>query len=50
MGPALWYRRRGIWLLATAVVVPFGWLLPLGRLVWECLSEWRSRGVPGGHS
>jgi hypothetical protein len=34
LDPAPWYRRRSLWLMATALVVPFGWLLPVCRLAW----------------
>jgi hypothetical protein len=27
-----WYRRRDVWMLLTAVLVPFGWVWPVGRL------------------
>jgi hypothetical protein len=30
--PRPWYRRQSVWLMATALVVPFGWLLPVCRV------------------
>jgi len=29
-----WYRRPDLWAMATAAIVPFGWLLPLCRVAW----------------
>jgi hypothetical protein len=29
-----WYRRSDLWLLAAALMVPFGWLVPVCRLAW----------------
>lgn len=27
-----WYRRRELWIAVVAVVVPFGWVVPLYQL------------------
>ena len=35
-----WYRRPNMWLVAAAVVLPFGWLLPIARVAYV---EARSR-------
>ena len=43
LDPAPWYRRRSLWLMATALVVPFGWLLPVCRLAWVQARARRSR-------
>jgi hypothetical protein len=33
MGNVLpWYRRRDVWMVLTAVLVPFGWVWPVGRV------------------
>jgi hypothetical protein len=29
-----WYRTPNAWLLVAAVVLPFGWVLPLCRFAW----------------
>jgi hypothetical protein len=29
-----WYRRPNMWLVAAAVVLPFGWLLPIARVAY----------------
>ena len=34
LSPEPWYRRPSLWLMATALVVPFGWLLPVCRVAW----------------
>ena len=44
LDPAPWYRRRSLWLMATALVVPFGWLLPVCRLAWVQARARRTRG------
>jgi hypothetical protein len=41
--PQPWYRRRSIWLMAAALVVPFGWVLPICRVAWVRVSARRSR-------
>ena len=38
-----WKSAGNLWLLATAVVVPFGLVLPLGRLAWARVTTRRSR-------
>ena len=30
-----WYRRADVWLLLGAILLPFGWLLALGRVAWS---------------
>ena len=48
-----WYRRPDIWLLAAAVVLPFGWILPLARITWVSCStrnhQADSRDVDDSH-
>lgn len=34
-----WYRRKSLWLMATALVVPFGWLLPVCRVAWVRVNQ-----------
>ena len=29
-----WYKRKSVWLMATALVVPFGWVIPVARVAW----------------
>lgn len=29
--PQPWYRRKDLWMLVAAVLVPFGWVMPLYR-------------------
>ena len=38
-----WYRRADVWLLLGAVVLPFGWILGLGRIAWARVSARRQR-------
>jgi len=38
-----WYRRKSVWLMATALVVPFGWLLPICRVAWVRVHSRRIR-------
>lgn len=45
LDPAPWYRRRSVWLMAAALVVPFGWLLPVGRLALVQVRARRIRGL-----
>jgi len=41
--PEPWYRRQSVWLMATALVVPFGWLLPVCRVAWVHATARRAR-------
>ena len=38
-----WTSGCNLWLLAAAVVLPFGLVLPLGRLAWARVASRRSR-------
>ena len=29
-----WYRRPNAWMLAAAIVLPFGWLLPMVKVAY----------------
>jgi hypothetical protein len=29
-----WYRRPDVWVAAGAILLPFGWVLALGRVAW----------------
>jgi len=40
---APWYRRADVWLLLGAIVLPFGWLLALGRAAWVTAAARRAR-------
>ena len=40
---APWYRRADIWLLLGAIVLPFGWILALGRIAWVTAAARRER-------
>jgi hypothetical protein len=40
---APWYRRADVWLLLGAIVLPFGWILALGRLAWATAAARRAR-------
>jgi hypothetical protein len=40
---APWYRRADVWLLLGAIVLPFGWILALGRLAWATATARRGR-------
>ena len=40
---APWYRRADVWLLLGAVVLPFGWILALGRIAWATAAARRGR-------
>lgn len=40
---APWYRRADIWLLLGAIVLPFGWILALGRVAWVTATARRER-------
>jgi hypothetical protein len=42
-----WYRRPDTWLLAGAVVLPFGWVLPLARAAWVSVSARRAHASAG---
>ena len=38
-----WYRRADVWLLLGAIVLPFGWILVLGRMAWVTAAARRER-------
>jgi len=38
-----WYRRPDAWVVVGTVVLPFGWVLALGRLAWAYLESRRTR-------
>jgi hypothetical protein len=38
-----WYRRADVWLLLGALVLPFGWILALGRIAWVTAAARRER-------
>ena len=38
-----WYRRPNTWMLAAAVVLPFGWLLPVVRVAYVEARHRRAR-------
>ena len=38
-----WYRRADVWLLVGVIVLPFGWILALGRLAWATATARRAR-------
>ena len=38
-----WYRRADVWLLLGVIVLPFGWILALGRLAWVTATTRRVR-------
>ncbi len=40
---APWYRRADVWLLLGAIVLPFGWVLALGRIAWATAAARRER-------
>jgi len=40
---APWYRRADVWLLLVAIVLPFGWILALGRIAWATAAARRDR-------
>ena len=40
---APWYRRADVWLLVGTIVLPFGWILALGRLAWISAAARRER-------
>jgi hypothetical protein len=40
---APWYRRADVWLLLGAIVLPFGWILALGRVAWVTAAARRGR-------
>jgi hypothetical protein len=40
---APWYRRADVWLLLGAIVLPFGWILALGRVAWVTATARRAR-------
>jgi len=44
MGNALpWYRRTEVWMAVTAVLVPFGWVWPVGRVALARVRAQRTR-------
>jgi hypothetical protein len=38
-----WYRRTDVWLILVAVLVPFGWVVPLCRFAWTSSAARRDR-------
>jgi hypothetical protein len=40
---APWYRRADVWLLLGVIVLPFGWILALGRVAWATAAARRAR-------
>ncbi len=38
-----WASTGNLWLLAAALVLPFGLMLPLGRLAWARVTSRRNR-------
>ena len=38
-----WYRRPNMWLVAAAIVLPFGWLLPIARVAYVEARNRRAR-------
>jgi hypothetical protein len=40
---APWYRRADVWLLLGMIVLPFGWILALGRVAWVTAAARRER-------
>ena len=40
---APWYRRADVWLLLSALLLPFGWILALGRIAWVTATGRRGR-------
>ena len=38
-----WYRRADVWLLLGAIILPFGWILALGRVAWVTATARRAR-------
>lgn len=38
-----WYRRPDVWLLVGAILLPFGWVLALGRVAWSQAAARRER-------
>lgn len=42
-----WYRRPDVWLLVGAILLPFGWVLALGRVAWSQAAARRERKKQG---
>jgi hypothetical protein len=40
---APWYRRADVWVLLGTIVLPFGWILALGRVAWVTAAARRAR-------
>ena len=40
---APWYRRADVWLLLGVIILPFGWILALGRFAWVTATGRRER-------
>jgi hypothetical protein len=40
---APWYRRAEVWVLLGTIVLPFGWILALGRVAWVTAAARRAR-------
>jgi hypothetical protein len=40
-----WYRRPNTWMLAAAIVLPFGWLLPVAKVAYVQARNRRARRV-----
>jgi hypothetical protein len=38
-----WYRRADVWLLVGTIVLPFGWVLALGRIAWATVAARRQQ-------
>ena len=44
LGSALpWYRRPDVWMTLTAVLVPFGWVWPVGKVALARVRDRRIR-------
>lgn len=40
-----WYRRPNAWMLAAAIVLPFGWVLPVAKVAYVEARNRRARRV-----
>ena len=38
-----WYRRLEVWMAVTTILVPFGWVWPVGRVALARVRVRRSR-------
>jgi hypothetical protein len=46
-----WYRRPDVWVVLGTALLPFGWVIALGRIGWAYLSVRRAgRGADGGRA